>query len=32
MIDLLMIALLVAAFAGAGAYVWICDNIAGPPW
>jgi hypothetical protein len=32
MIDLLMIALLVAAFAGAGVYVRICDHIAGPPW
>jgi len=31
MIDLLMIALLVAGFAGASAYVWVCDLITSLP-
>ena len=30
MIYLVMIASLVAAFAGAGAYVWICDRDTNP--
>lgn len=31
MTDLLMVALIVAAFAGAGAYIWVCDEIGSLP-
>lgn len=31
MTDLLMIALLAAAFVVAGAYIWACDHVATPP-